>query len=214
MDAKRLFDIIASAAGIVAISPILAGAALGVRLTLGSPVLFTQHRPGLNGEPFTIYKFRTMSDERGPDGELLPDEQRLTTFGEFLRSTSIDELPELFNVLKGDMSLVGPRPLLMRYLELYDDFQARRHEVRPGITGLAQVNGRNQLSWDEKFEHDVWYVDHHNLWLDIKILARTVWQVLRRDGISQEGEATVEYFTGNEDDDSSSTAESTAGTGT
>lgn len=198
MDAKRLFDIAASAAGLVATSPILLAAAAGVRLTLGSPVLFKQQRPGLDGEPFTIYKFRTMSDDRGPDGELLPDEQRLTWFGQLLRSTSIDELPELFNVLKGDMSLVGPRPLLMQYLPLYNDFQARRHEVRPGITGWAQVNGRNQLSWDEKFEHDVWYVDNHNLWLDLKILAMTVWQVLRRDGISQQGHATAEYFTGND----------------
>lgn len=194
MNTKRLFDIAASAAGILAISPILIGAAAGVRLTLGSPVLFKQTRPGLNAEPFTIYKFRTMSDERGPDGELLPDEQRLTRFGQLLRSTSIDELPELFNVLKGDMSLVGPRPLLMDYLPHYDDFQNRRHEVRPGITGLAQVNGRNGLSWDEKFEHDVWYVDNHNLWLDIKILLQTVWQVVRRDGISSEGHATMPRF--------------------
>lgn len=200
MDTKRLFDIVASTAGIVAISPILIGAAAGVRLTLGSPVFFTQTRPGMGGEPFTIYKFRTMSDERGPDGELLPDEQRLTPFGQFLRSTSIDELPELFNVLKGDMSLVGPRPLLMEYLPRYNEFQARRHEVRPGITGWAQINGRNRLSWDEKFEHDVWYVDNHNLWVDIKILAMTVWRVLTRQGISQEGHATMEIFSGDTDD--------------
>ncbi len=201
MDVKRLFDIAAAGAGIVAVSPILAGAAIGVKLTMGSPILFTQTRPGYRGEPFRIYKFRTMSNERGPDGELLPDAQRLGAFGKLLRSTSIDELPELFNVLKGDMSLVGPRPLLMRYLELYDEFQNRRHEVRPGITGWAQVNGRNQLSWDEKFEHDVWYVDNQSLWLDIKILVKTVLQVLKRDGISQEGEATAAYFTGSDSGD-------------
>ena len=201
MDVKRLFDIAAAGAGIVAVSPILAGAAIGVKLTMGSPILFTQTRPGYRGEPFRIYKFRTMSNERGPDGELLPDAQRLGAFGKLLRSTSIDELPELFNVLKGDMSLVGPRPLLMRYLELYDEFQKRRHEVRPGITGWAQINGRNQLSWDEKFEHDVWYVDNQSLWLDIKILVKTVLQVLKRDGISQEGEATAAYFTGSDSGD-------------
>ncbi len=204
MDVKRLFDIAAAGAGLVAVSPILAGAAIGVKLTMGSPIFFTQTRPGYRGEPFRIYKFRTMSNERGPDGELLPDAQRLGAFGELLRSTSIDELPELFNVLKGDMSLVGPRPLLMRYLELYDDFQERRHEVRPGITGWAQINGRNQLSWDEKFEHDVWYVDNQSLWLDLKILVKTVLQVLKRDGISQEGEATAAYFTGNDGDDADS----------
>lgn len=196
MDIKRLFDIVASGAGIIAVSPVLAGAAVGVRLKLGAPVLFRQQRPGKGGEPFTIYKFRTMTDERGSDGELLPDEERLGKFGQFLRSTSIDELPELFNVLKGDMSLVGPRPLLMRYLSLYTEEQARRHEVRPGITGWAQVNGRNALSWEEKFEFDVWYVDNHSMWLDLKILAMTLWKVFRRDGISQEGEATAAYFTG------------------
>ena len=196
MTIKRLFDIVASAAGIVAISPILLAAAAGVRLTLGSPVLFRQTRPGMDEEPFTIYTFRTMSDEHGPDGQLLPDEQRLTRIGKLLRSTSIDELPELFNVLKGEMSLVGPRPLLMEYLPRYDEFQARRHEVRPGITGLAQVSGRNELSWDEKFELDVWYVDNHSLWLDIKILFRTLWKVIRRDGISSEGHATMPRFRG------------------
>ena len=198
IDTKRLFDILGASAGIVACSPILVGAAVGVRLKLGSPVLFTQTRPGKEGEPFTIYKFRTMTDERGPDGELLPDEERLTPFGQFLRSTSIDELPELLNVVAGDMSLVGPRPLLMEYLERYNDEQARRHEVRPGITGWAQVNGRNAITWDEKFEHDVWYVDNQSLWLDVKILAMTVWQVVRRDGISQEGHATMKRFRGNE----------------
>ena len=196
MDLKRLFDIAASSAGLVATSPILIGAALGVRLKLGAPVLFRQTRPGYRGEPFVIYKFRTMSDERGPDGELLPDEERLGRFGKFLRSTSIDELPELFNVLKGDMSLVGPRPLLMQYLPLYSEEQARRHEVRPGITGWAQINGRNAIRWEEKFELDVWYVDNHSLGLDFKILALTLWKVIRRDGISQEGQATAAYFKG------------------
>ncbi len=197
MNTKRLFDVVASGLGIAAISPVLIGAAIGVRLKLGSPVLFKQTRPGLGGEPFTIYKFRTMTDERGPDGELLPDEERLTAFGQFLRSTSIDELPELFNVLKGDMSLVGPRPLLMRYLPLYNDHQARRHEMRPGITGWAQVNGRNDLSWDEKFDLDVWYVDNQSFLLDLQILARTIWKVLRRDDISRTGHATAPYFQGN-----------------
>lgn len=200
MDTKRLFDIVASGAGIVACAPVLAGAAAGVRLTLGSPVLFKQTRPGMDGEPFMIYKFRTMTDERDEEGELLPDEDRMHPFGEFLRSTSIDELPELFNVLKGDMSLVGPRPLLMRYLPLYNERQARRHEVRPGITGWAQVNGRNDISWPEKFEYDVWYVENQSMLLDLKILAMTVWKVIQRDGISKEGEATTTYFTGNEGD--------------
>lgn len=198
MDRKRLFDIVASGAGIVITAPVLLGAALGVRLKMGSPVLFTQTRPGLDGKPFVIYKFRTMTDERGPDGELLPDDVRLNQFGQFLRSSSIDELPELFNVLKGDMSLVGPRPLLMRYLPLYNDEQARRHEVRPGITGWAQINGRNDITWDEKLELDVWYVDNQSFCLDIKILVSTVAKVLRRDGISREGHATAPYFTGSE----------------
>ncbi len=197
MDAKRLFDLVATGLGVVAISPVLAGAAIGVRLKLGSPILFTQTRPGLHGEPFTIYKFRTMTDERDANGDLLPDEERLTPFGQFLRSTSIDELPELFNVLKGDMSLVGPRPLLMRYLPLYNERQNRRHEMRPGITGWAQVNGRNDLSWDEKFELDVWYVDNQNLLVDLEILARTIWKVLKRDDISREGHATAPFFQGN-----------------
>ena len=198
MDSKRLFDILASGAGIVAISPVLIGAAIGVRAKLGSPILFTQERPGKDGKPFVMYKFRTMTDERGPEGELLPDEERLVGFGKFLRSTSIDELPELLNVLKGDMSLVGPRPLLKRYLPLYSERQARRHEVKPGITGWAQVNGRNALSWDEKFELDVWYVENQSFLLDMKILVKTVLQVVRREGISSEGHATMPYFEGGE----------------
>ena len=168
-----------------------------MRRKLGSPVFFRQVRPGMNGEPFEMVKFRTMTDERGPDGQLLPDAVRLTAFGCFLRSSSLDELPELWNVLKGDMSLVGPRPLLMEYLPLYSPEQARRHEVRPGITGWAQVNGRNAISWEDKFRLDVWYVDHHSLWLDIKILLATIRKVLVRDGISASGEATMSKFTGN-----------------
>lgn len=167
-----------------------------VAVRLGRPILFTQTRPGLHGKPFTIYKFRTMTNERDADGNLLPDPQRLTPFGRFLRSTSLDELPELFNVLKGDISLVGPRPLLMQYLERYTPKQARRHEVRPGITGWAQINGRNALSWEEKFALDVWYVDNCSLWLDIRIIALTVWKVLRREGISHQGEATMTEFLG------------------
>ncbi|BDB71961.1 sugar transferase [Comamonas thiooxydans] len=167
-----------------------------IRRKLGSPVFFRQLRPGLHGKPFEMVKLRTMTDERGPDGQLLPDAARLTSFGRFLRSTSLDELPELWNVLKGDMSLVGPRPLLMEYMPLYTSEQARRHEARPGVTGWAQVNGRNAISWEEKFELDVWYVDHQSLWLDIKILWLTVKRVLVRDGISAEGEATMRKFTG------------------
>ena len=170
--------------------------ALLVGSRLGHPVLFRQRRPGLHGKPFEMVKFRTMTDARGPDGQLLPDAERLTRFGRLLRATSLDELPELWNVLKGDMSLVGPRPLLMEYLPLYSPEQARRHEVRPGITGWAQVNGRNALSWDAKFQLDVWYVEHRSLWLDIRILWLTVRKVLVREGISAAGEATMARFTG------------------
>ena len=168
-----------------------------VRLKLGSPVLFRQVRPGLYGRPFMMVKFRTMTDERGADDDLLPDAQRLTAFGRFLRASSLDELPELWNVLRGEMSLVGPRPLLMEYLPLYSPEQARRHEVRPGITGWAQVNGRNALSWEERFKLDVWYVDHRSLWLDLRILWLTVRKVIVREGISAQGEATMPRFTGN-----------------
>jgi len=169
-----------------------------VRRKLCRPVFFRQIRPGLNGQPFQMLKFRTMTDERGPDGALLPDAVRLTPFGRWLRATSLDELPELWNVLKGDMSLVGPRPLLMEYLPLYTPEQARRHEVRPGITGWAQVNGRNAISWEDKFQLDVWYVDNRSLWLDIKILWLTVKKVLLRDGISAAGEATMPRFAGSD----------------
>ncbi len=193
---KRAMDLTLTAPGLLLLAPILCGVALLVRLKLGSPVLFRQQRPGLHGKPFWLLKFRTMTDERDAEGNLLPDAQRLTPFGRFLRATSLDEFPELLNVLKGEMSLVGPRPLLMQYLERYTPEQARRHEVRPGITGWAQVNGRNALSWEEKFALDVWYVDHQSLWLDLKILFLTFWKVFRREGISQEGQATMEEFIG------------------
>jgi len=194
---KRVVDIAGASVGIILLAPVMLAVALLVLLTMGRPVLFRQQRPGLRGKPFTLYKFRTMRDARTASGELLPDDLRLTTFGKWLRSTSLDELPELFNVLKGEMSLVGPRPLLMEYLPRYSPDQARRHEVKPGITGWAQVNGRNALTWEEKFRMDVWYVDHWNLWLDMKILLLTIWKVLKREGISAEGSATMPVFTGN-----------------
>lgn len=193
---KRLIDITASGAALAVLSPVLAVTAYKVKKNLGSPVLFKQTRPGLDGKPFEMIKFRTMKDATDSDGNLLPDSERLTPFGQKLRSTSLDELPELWNVLKGDMSLVGPRPLLMEYLPLYNSEQARRHNVRPGVTGYAQVNGRNAISWEQKFALDTWYVDNQSMWLDIKILAKTVKQVLIKDGISAEGEATMSKFTG------------------
>lgn len=193
---KRGFDLLASALALLLLAPVLAVLALLVRRKLGTPVLFRQQRPGLHGRPFMMQKFRTMTDARGASGELLPDAVRLTPFGRWLRATSLDELPELWNVLKGDMSLVGPRPLLMEYLPLYSPHQARRHEVRPGITGWAQVNGRNALGWEAKFDLDVWYVEHASLWLDLRILALTVWRVLRPQGINAPGSATAEKFTG------------------
>ncbi len=193
---KRLFDISVSLTSILIFALPLLLLVYLVRSRLGSPVFFTQVRPGLNGEPFRMVKFRSMTEERSPDGELLPDADRLTRFGALLRSTSLDELPELWNVLKGEMSLVGPRPLLMAYLPLYTPEQSRRHDVRPGITGWAQVNGRNAISWEEKFALDVWYVENQSLWLDIKILWLTVRKVLMRDGISADGEVTVSKFTG------------------
>lgn len=193
---KRIFDIGSTFCGLLVIAPFLIVLALLVKQKNGSPVLFCQIRPGLLGKPFLMYKFRTMTEEFDEKGELLPDNMRLTKFGVFLRSTSLDELPELFNILKGDMSLVGPRPLLMEYLERYTPDQARRHEVKPGITGWAQINGRNALSWEEKFKLDVWYVDNWSLWLDIKILFLTVLKTIRREGISAEGEATMSKFMG------------------
>ncbi len=196
---KRIIDVTASGAALAVLSPVLAVTAYKVKKNLGSPVLFKQTRPGLNGKPFEMIKFRTMKDATDKDGNLLPDSERLTPFGQKLRSTSLDELPELWNVLKGDMSLVGPRPLLMDYLPLYNSEQARRHNVRPGVTGYAQVNGRNAISWEQKFALDTWYVDNQSLWLDFKILAKTVKQVLIKDGISAEGEATMSKFTGSQD---------------
>lgn len=193
---KRGFDLVVAGTALIVLSPLLLVVAVLVRLDLGAPVLFWQLRPGLHGRPFRMVKFRTMRNACDAQGRPLPDEQRLTRFGRFLRSTSLDELPELWNVVKGDMSLVGPRPLLMEYLPLYTPEQARRHEVRPGITGWAQVNGRNALSWEDKFRLDVWYVDHRSLWLDLKILALTVRKVLAREGISAAGEATMPRFRG------------------
>ena len=193
---KRAFDIAASASALVVISPVLAITAYKVKKELGSPVLFRQTRPGLHGKPFEMIKFRTMKDATDKEGNALPDSERLTEFGKKLRASSLDELPELWNVLKGDMSLVGPRPLLMEYLPLYSAEQAKRHNVRPGVTGYAQVNGRNSLSWEDKFKLDTWYVEHQSLWLDMKILLKTVKKVIIKDGISAEGEATMTKFTG------------------
>jgi lipopolysaccharide/colanic/teichoic acid biosynthesis glycosyltransferase len=195
--AKRIFDLAGTFAALVLLLPLFLLIGSLVRLSLGSPVLFRQQRPGMRGRPFWMYKFRTMLDARDANGDLLPDARRMTRLGAFLRSTSLDELPELLNVLKGEMSLVGPRPLLMEYLPLYSHEQARRHEVRPGITGWAQVNGRNSLAWSDKFKLDVWYVDHRSVWLDIKILWLTMARVCSREGVNQEGQATAERFTGN-----------------
>ncbi|HBL97248.1 MAG TPA: sugar transferase [Psychrobacter sp.] len=193
---KRLLDIAAASSALVVLAPVYAVTAYKVKKNLGSPVLFRQVRPGLDGKPFEMLKFRSMKDAVDADGNVLPDSERLTDFGKRLRDSSLDELPELWNVIKGDMSLVGPRPLLMEYLPLYNDEQKRRHHVRPGITGYAQVNGRNAIGWDEKFALDAWYVENQSLWLDIKILAKTVKKVVIKDGISAEGEATMPKFTG------------------
>lgn len=193
---KPALDRTLAATALAVLSPVLAGVAVLVRKRLGSPVLFRQARVGADGRPFEIVKFRTMTDTRGANGVLLADADRLPPFGQWLRSTSLDELPELWNVVRGDMSLVGPRPLLVQYLPLYTPRQNRRHEARPGITGWAQTNGRNAATWDDRFEMDVWYVENRSLRLDIQILLRTVMTVLRRDGITQDGQATVDYFTG------------------
>ncbi|WP_201578196.1 sugar transferase [Psychrobacter okhotskensis] len=193
---KRLFDISAATTALIVLSPVYALTAYKVKKNLGSPILFRQTRPGLNGKPFEMIKFRTMKDAVDTEGNPLEDSERLTSFGKALRNSSLDELPELWNVVKGDMSLVGPRPLLMEYLPLYSDEQARRHDVRPGVTGYAQVNGRNAIGWDERFKLDMWYVDNQSLWLDIKILVKTVKKVLIKDGISADGEATMSKFTG------------------
>lgn len=194
---KRVFDLVLATLALILLAPVLMLLAVLIRTRIGAPVFFTQTRPGLGGAPFTMIKFRTMTNDRDDAGQLLPDELRLLAIGRWLRSTSLDELPELFNVIAGQMSLVGPRPLLMQYLPLYTPDQARRHEVRPGITGLAQVSGRNAITWDEKFALDVEYVETRTLWLDIRILARTLAQVLKRDGISAAGEATMPVFRGN-----------------
>ena len=194
---KRTVDVVGAIIGLLVFSPVLLITALLVRRQLGAPIFFRQVRPGLDGAPFKLVKFRTMRDASDATGEPLPDVERVTNLGRFLRSSSLDELPELWNVLRGDMSLVGPRPLLMEYLPLYSPEQARRHEVRPGVTGWAQVNGRNAISWDEKFALDVWYVDNRNLWLDLKIILLTIRKVVKREGISSPGEATMSKFTGN-----------------
>ena len=193
---KRCLDVILSSAVLLAALPLFLLSAFCILVCMGRPLVFMQHRPGLKGKLFEMVKFRTMTDERGPDGQLLVDKDRLPHFGRWLRASSLDELPELWNVLKGEMSLVGPRPLLVEYLPLYTPEQARRHEVRPGITGWAQVNGRNSISWEEKFKLDVWYVDNQSLWLDLKILWLTVKKVLVHDGISAQGDATMPKFTG------------------
>jgi len=198
---KRIFDLISTTLGLILLSPFILLTALSVAFFLGTPVLFRQKRPGYKGRPFFIYKFRTMTDASDSAGNLLPDSKRLTRLGLFLRSISLDELPELFNILRGEMSLVGPRPLLMEYLERYSPEQMRRHDVYPGLTGWAQVNGRNAITWQDKFRHDVWYVDNWSFWLDIKIIFMTLWKVIKREGVSQPGQATTEYFLGNPDGD-------------
>ncbi|WP_338326568.1 sugar transferase [Vibrio diabolicus] len=197
---KRLFDFCASLIAIILLSPIIALVAWKIRKNLGSPVLFRQTRPGLNGKPFEMVKFRTMKDAVDQQGTPLPDSERMTPFGDKLRSSSLDELPELWNVLKGEMSLVGPRPLLMQYLPLYSKEQSRRHDVRPGVTGWAQVNGRNAITWDEKFKLDVWYIDNRTFWLDVKILLLTIKKVVIKEGISAQGEVTMPPFEGKKND--------------
>jgi lipopolysaccharide/colanic/teichoic acid biosynthesis glycosyltransferase len=192
--AKRTLDMAIAAAGIFVSAPLMAIVSLAIGMQMGIPIFFKQVRPGYKAKPFVMYKFRTMDEKRDPRNNLRPDAERLTSLGRFLRSTSLDEIPELINVLKGEMSIVGPRPLLMQYLERYTPEQARRHEVKPGITGWAQVNGRNAITWEQKFEHDVWYVDHASFWLDLKIIAITIWKILKREGISQQGHATAEEF--------------------
>ncbi|ABR73482.1 sugar transferase [Actinobacillus succinogenes] len=194
---KRLFDIVIASVALILFSPLYLLVAYKVRRNLGSPVLFKQIRPGLHGKPFEMIKFRTMKDGVDQNGNILPDAERLTPFGKMLRATSLDELPELWNVLKGDMSLVGPRPLLMDYLALYNERQAKRHDVKPGITGYAQVNGRNAISWEQKFELDAWYVEHQSFWLDLKIIAKTIQKVIAKDDINAADDATMPKFEGN-----------------
>ncbi len=194
---KRLFDLIFAFLALIVLSPLILLIAILVRIFIGTPLLFKQQRPGYKGRPFFIYKFRTMTNRLTRDGNLLPDAERLTPLGNFLRALSLDELPELFNILKGEMSIVGPRPLLMEYIPRYSPEQMRRHDALPGLTGWAQVNGRNAITWQDKFNYDVWYVDHWSFWLDVKIILLTVWKVVKREGISQDGHATSEYFMGN-----------------
>ncbi|NQU30692.1 MAG: sugar transferase [Anaerolineae bacterium] len=196
---KRLFDLLVAFLALIIFSPVLLIVTLFVRIYHGAPILFKQQRPGYKGVPFFIYKFRTMTNRVDAQGNLLPDAKRLTRLGKFLRATSLDEVPEFINVLRGDLSLVGPRPLLMEYLPLYNAEQMRRHEVLPGITGWAQINGRNNISWPEKFQLDIWYVDHWSFWLDLKILWQTIWKVFKREGINKTDEATTTYFTGNDE---------------
>jgi len=198
LSGKRAFDLLVTLPSLIVLSPFMAVIALLVRMKISRSVFFRQGRPGLNGKPFILYKFRTMTEDLDGQGDLLPDKERLTGLGKFLRRASLDELPELWNVLKGDMSLVGPRPLLVSYLERYSPEQARRHDVKPGITGWAQVNGRNAITWEDKFRHDVWYVDNRNFRLDIKIIFMTILKVMKGEGISQPGQATMEEFRGNE----------------
>ena len=196
---KRIFDLLAACLGVVVLWPIILVIAILVRIFIGTPVLFRQLRPGYKGRPFYIYKFRTMTEDRDADGKLLPDAVRLLPFGRFLRSLSLDELPELYNILCGEMSVVGPRPLIMEYLPLYSAEQMRRHDCLPGLTGWAQINGRNAIDWPTRFALDTWYVDHRSFWLDIKIIFLTIWKVLKRENVNQPGQATIEFFTGNKD---------------
>ena len=196
---KRIFDLVAALLGLLVLSPVILIISILVRTFIGAPILFRQLRPGYKGHSFYIYKFRTMTDDRDTGGNLLPDAVRLTPFGRFLRSLSLDELPELYNILRGDMSVVGPRPLLMEFLPLYSPEQMRRHDCVPGLTGWAQINGRNAIDWPTRFALDVWYVDHRSFWLDMKIIINTIWKVIKRENINQPGQATIEYFTGNKD---------------
>ena len=196
---KRIFDLVAASIGLIVLSPLILLIAVLVSIFIGTPILFLQQRPGYKTRPFYIYKFRTMTDARDSGGNLLPDSDRLTPFGKFLRSLSLDELPELYNILRGEISVVGPRPLLMEYLPLYSPEQLRRHDVYPGLTGWAQINGRNAIDWPTRFALDVWYVDHRSFWLDIRIILETIWKVIKRENVNQPGQATTEYFTGNKD---------------
>jgi sugar transferase EpsL len=196
---KRILDLVIAVFGLVILSPFILLITIMVGLFIGTPILFRQLRPGYKARPFYIYKFRTMTDARDLNGNLLPDSERLTGFGRFLRSLSLDELPEIYNILRGDMSVVGPRPLITEYLPLYSPEQMRRHDVYPGLTGWAQINGRNAIDWPTRFSLDVWYVDHRSFWLDIQIIFKTIWKVIKRENVNQPGQATIEYFTGNKD---------------